>query len=164
MICNHICREKTSAYGINNIGSLQTNPKRVQSPRANCQKQHHRGAQEVERQASRLVNEKSATIARPIVNPSLAAAAGVAAAGTLQASHNVSPSPEGHEQKEDAGNGQNVEEQIYHLLQTAQELFDVVGSGKVKIEVNQTYALKDAAQAHIDLEARKTTGSTVLLP
>jgi NADPH2:quinone reductase len=50
------------------------------------------------------------------------------------------------------------------LLQTAQELFDVVGSGKVKIEVNQTYALKDAAQAHIDLEARKTTGSTVLLP
>jgi hypothetical protein len=50
----------------------------------------------------------------------LAAAAGVAAAGTLQASHNVSPSPEGHEQKEDAGNGQNVEEQIYHLLQTAQ--------------------------------------------
>jgi NADPH2:quinone reductase len=50
------------------------------------------------------------------------------------------------------------------LLQTAQELFDVVGSGQVKIEVNQTYALKDAAQAHIDLEARKTTGSTVLLP
>ncbi len=50
------------------------------------------------------------------------------------------------------------------LLQTAQELFDVVGSGKVKIEVNQTYALQDAAQAHIDLEARKTTGSTVLLP
>jgi len=50
------------------------------------------------------------------------------------------------------------------LLQTAQELFEVVGSGKVKIEVNQTYALKDAAQAHIDLEARKTTGSTILLP
>jgi NADPH2:quinone reductase len=50
------------------------------------------------------------------------------------------------------------------LVQTAQELFDVVGSGKVKIEVNQTYALKDAAQAHIDLEARKTTGSTILLP
>ena len=37
-------------------------------------------------------------------------------------------------------------------------------SGKVKIEVNQTYALKDATQAHRDLEARKTTGSTVLLP
>ncbi len=50
------------------------------------------------------------------------------------------------------------------LLQTAQELFDVVSSGKVKIEVNQTYALKEAAQAHSDLEARKTTGSTVLLP
>lgn len=50
------------------------------------------------------------------------------------------------------------------LLATAQELFDVVAAGKVKIEVNQTYALKDAAQAHIDLAARKTTGSTVLLP
>ena len=50
------------------------------------------------------------------------------------------------------------------LVQTAQELFDVVVSGKVKIEVNQTYALRDAAQAHIDLAARKTTGSTVLLP
>jgi NADPH2:quinone reductase len=44
------------------------------------------------------------------------------------------------------------------------ELFDVVTSGKVKIEVNQRYALKDAAQAHRDLEARKTTGSTILLP
>jgi NADPH2:quinone reductase len=44
------------------------------------------------------------------------------------------------------------------------ELFDVVLSGKVRIEVRQTYALKDAAQAHRDLEARKTTGSTVLLP
>jgi NADPH2:quinone reductase len=49
------------------------------------------------------------------------------------------------------------------LLQTAQDLFDMVGAGKVKIEVNQTYALKDAAQAQIDLEARKTTGSTILL-
>jgi len=46
----------------------------------------------------------------------------------------------------------------------ASELFDVVKSGKVKIEVNQTYALKNAAQAHRDLEARETTGSTVLLP
>jgi NADPH:quinone reductase len=44
------------------------------------------------------------------------------------------------------------------------ELFAVVTSGKVRIEVNQTYALKDAAQAQRDLEARKTTGSTVLLP
>jgi NADPH2:quinone reductase len=44
------------------------------------------------------------------------------------------------------------------------ELFDVVTSGKVKIEINQTYALSDAANAHRDLEARKTTGSTILLP
>jgi len=44
------------------------------------------------------------------------------------------------------------------------ELFDMVVAGKVRIEVNQTYALKDAAQAHRDLEARKTTGSTILLP
>ena len=44
------------------------------------------------------------------------------------------------------------------------ELFDVVGSGQVKIEVNQTYPLAEAAQAHRDLEARKTTGSTILLP
>lgn len=46
----------------------------------------------------------------------------------------------------------------------AKELFDMVKSGKVKIEINQTYKLEDAAQAHRDLEARKTTGSTVLLP
>ena len=48
------------------------------------------------------------------------------------------------------------------LVSTANELFDVVGKGVVKIAVNQTYALADAAQAHRDLEARKTTGSTVL--
>jgi len=47
------------------------------------------------------------------------------------------------------------------LLATADELFEVVGSGAVKISINQTYALKDAAQAHRDLEARKTTGSTI---
>ena len=46
----------------------------------------------------------------------------------------------------------------------ANDLFDVVGSGKVKIEIHQTYKLADVAQAHIDLEARKTTGSTILLP
>jgi NADPH2:quinone reductase len=46
----------------------------------------------------------------------------------------------------------------------AAELFDVVGSGKVKIEINQRYALKDAAQAHRELESRKTTGSSILLP
>lgn len=50
------------------------------------------------------------------------------------------------------------------LMATAKELFEVVQSGAVKIRVNQTYALKDAAQAHIALEARKTTGSTVLIP
>lgn len=50
------------------------------------------------------------------------------------------------------------------LLQAAKELFAVVKSKAVKISINQTYALKDAAQAHIDLEARKTTGSTVLIP
>lgn len=46
----------------------------------------------------------------------------------------------------------------------ASELFEVVQSGKVGIEINQTYALKDASKAHRDAEARKTTGSTVLLP
>jgi len=50
------------------------------------------------------------------------------------------------------------------LVATANDLFDVVGRGIVKVEINQTYALKDAAQAHRDLAARKTTGSTVLLP
>jgi len=50
------------------------------------------------------------------------------------------------------------------LLAAAAELFDVIGRGVVKISINQRYALKDAAQAHIDLEARKTTGSTVILP
>ena len=49
------------------------------------------------------------------------------------------------------------------LESTSGEVFDVVGSGAVKVEVNQTYALSDAASAHRDLEARKTTGSTVLL-
>ncbi|MBU6467894.1 MAG: quinone oxidoreductase [Betaproteobacteria bacterium] len=47
------------------------------------------------------------------------------------------------------------------LVAGAQELFDVVGKGIVKINVNQRYPLKDAAQAHRDLEARKTTGSTI---
>ena len=50
------------------------------------------------------------------------------------------------------------------LLANAAELFDVVGKGNVKININHTCALKDAAQAHRDLEARKTTGSIVLLP
>jgi NADPH:quinone reductase len=46
----------------------------------------------------------------------------------------------------------------------AADLFAVVESGKVRIDVNQRYALKDVAQAHRDLEARKTTGSTILIP
>jgi NADPH2:quinone reductase len=50
------------------------------------------------------------------------------------------------------------------LLANAAELFDMVGKGIVKINVNHTYPLKDAAKAHADLEARKTTGSIVLLP
>jgi NADPH2:quinone reductase len=49
------------------------------------------------------------------------------------------------------------------LTAMAKELFDVVQSGAVKIEVHQTYPLKDAAKAHADLAARKTTGSTVFL-
>ena len=47
------------------------------------------------------------------------------------------------------------------LVASAKELFEVVAKGIVKIEVNQTYPLKDAAKAHTDLAARKTTGSTV---
>ena len=46
----------------------------------------------------------------------------------------------------------------------AQDFFDIVLSGKVKIAVAQRYALADAAQAHRDLEARKTTGSSILVP
>ena len=50
------------------------------------------------------------------------------------------------------------------LETVAADLFDVVQKGAVKIEVNQTFKLADAAQAHIALESRKTTGSTVLIP
>lgn len=50
------------------------------------------------------------------------------------------------------------------LVERAAALFEVVRSGRVKIEILQRYALKDAAQAHRDLEARKTAGSTILLP
>jgi NADPH:quinone reductase len=48
--------------------------------------------------------------------------------------------------------------------ETVDDLVAIVKSGKVKIPVNQRYALKDAGQAHRDLEARKTTGTTVLVP
>jgi NADPH2:quinone reductase len=50
------------------------------------------------------------------------------------------------------------------LLLSSSRLFAAVESGEVKIHVGQTYPLRDAARAHADLEARKTTGSTVLLP
>ena len=46
----------------------------------------------------------------------------------------------------------------------AADLFRMVESGKVKIEINQRYALSDVQQAHRDLESHKTTGSTILLP
>lgn len=50
------------------------------------------------------------------------------------------------------------------LEATARDLFDVVRKGIVKIEVNQEYALADARKAHEDLEGRKTSGVTILLP
>lgn len=50
------------------------------------------------------------------------------------------------------------------MLELSGALFDMVRAGGVKVTVDQTYALKDAARAHADLEAGKTTGSTVLLP
>jgi NADPH2:quinone reductase len=60
---------------------------------------------------------------------------------------------------------------LFHYIATraelergARELFDVVGRGVVRIEIGQTYPLQDAAQAHRDLEGRRTVGSSVLLP
>lgn len=50
------------------------------------------------------------------------------------------------------------------LVANATDLMDMIAKGAVKIDVNQTYPLAEAAQAHRDLEARRTTGSTVLLP
>lgn len=50
------------------------------------------------------------------------------------------------------------------LEASAEALFDVVRSGTVKVMINQRYALSDAAQAHSDLESRKTTGTTILVP
>ncbi len=50
------------------------------------------------------------------------------------------------------------------LLTSAADLFDVVGKGIVKIEINQIYPLSEAVRAHQDLEHRRTTGSTVLIP
>ena len=60
---------------------------------------------------------------------------------------------------------------LFHYLATkgelnraARELFEVVASGAVRIRIGQTYPLAEAARAHADLEARRTTGSSVLLP
>jgi NADPH2:quinone reductase len=50
------------------------------------------------------------------------------------------------------------------LESAARELFRALGTGKVKVRIGQRYALRDAASAHRDLEARRTTGATVLLP
>ena len=50
------------------------------------------------------------------------------------------------------------------LLTAAKDLFEMVGNGSVKIEINQRFPLKDAAEAHRALEGRKTTGSTLLMP
>ena len=46
----------------------------------------------------------------------------------------------------------------------AEYVFDMFGQAIIKVNIGQRYALEDAAQAHRDLEARKTTGSTILLP
>ena len=50
------------------------------------------------------------------------------------------------------------------LLETVNDLFAMVAGGKIKIEITQSYPLREAAQAHRDVEARKTTGSVVLIP
>jgi NADPH:quinone reductase len=50
------------------------------------------------------------------------------------------------------------------LLETANDLFEMVGSGKIKVEVNHSYPLREAALAHRDVESRKTTGSILLIP
>jgi NADPH2:quinone reductase len=50
------------------------------------------------------------------------------------------------------------------LVETVVDLFAMVVSGKIKIEISQSYPLREAAQAHRDVEARKTTGSVVLIP
>jgi NADPH2:quinone reductase len=50
------------------------------------------------------------------------------------------------------------------LLAAAADLFAVVQTGVVKIEVDQTFPLRDAAEAHRALESRSTTGSTILIP
>jgi NADPH2:quinone reductase len=51
-----------------------------------------------------------------------------------------------------------------NLLAMSRELFDMVQSGRIKVEASKTYPLADAAQAHRDLHARRTTGSVILIP
>jgi NADPH2:quinone reductase len=58
----------------------------------------------------------------------------------------------------------NYVAQRVELMRAARELFDVIGRGVVRIEIAQTYALRDVVQAHRDLQERRTVGSTVLLP
>jgi NADPH2:quinone reductase len=50
------------------------------------------------------------------------------------------------------------------LEDSAAELFDLMQKGKIKVDIDQRYALANAAQAHVDLAGRKTTGSSVLTP
>jgi NADPH2:quinone reductase len=50
------------------------------------------------------------------------------------------------------------------LEESSAELFDLMLSGRIKVDIEQRYPLADAAQAHIDLAGRKTTGSSVLIP
>jgi NADPH2:quinone reductase len=50
------------------------------------------------------------------------------------------------------------------LEESAAEMFDLIGKGKLKVEIDQRYPLAEATRAHVDLEGRKTTGSSVLLP
>jgi NADPH2:quinone reductase len=51
-----------------------------------------------------------------------------------------------------------------HMLGMARELFDLVEAGKIRSEPSRIYPLREAAEAHIALESRKTTGATVLVP
>jgi NADPH2:quinone reductase len=50
------------------------------------------------------------------------------------------------------------------LEASSEELFDMITSGKIRVDIEQRYALADAAKAHADLASRKTVGSTVILP
>ena len=58
----------------------------------------------------------------------------------------------------------NYTQSAEDLAQTAADVIDVISKDIVKIDIHQRYALKDARQAHKDLEARRTTGATILIP